>query len=349
MILPQTFSTAALLLIVAIVCWGSWANTLKLARKWRFELYYFDFAIGLALAAFIYALTVGNLGFDGFSFLDDVMHAGKRQWFYALVAGAIFNFANMLLTAGISVAGMSVAFPVAIGLSVVVGAVVDIVSKQGGTPGMLAGGCLLLFFAILLISIAYSMANVQRHEALARAGKTKSTRRPSSAKGIVLAVISGLLMPAFFPLIQKAMDGDLGLGPYSTVAIFSLGVFFSTFVFNVFFMNLAVEGDPVDFTDYFRAKTSFHILGVLGGVIWASGAVALLVPGASPALTHLSPVLTGWARGGFPVIAALWGLLAWREFHGSDLRAHGLAFSSIVVFALGLTLITMAPLYLRSI
>lgn len=336
-----------LLLILGMVFWGSWANTLKLVGKWRFELYYFDFAIGLALAAFILAFTAGNLGFDGFSVLDDLGHAGKRQWFYGFVAGIIFNFANMLLTAGISVAGMAVAFPVGIGLSIIVGTAVGLVTKQGGNPALQTGGCALIMLAILLIAVANSMANVQRHEALARAGKAKSTRRPSSAKGVILSAVSGLLMAAFYPMLQKGMEGDLGLGPYAILAVFSLGVFSSTLVFNIFFMNLSVEGDPVEIADYFKAKPTYHLLGTLGGILWACGAVSLLAVSASPVAGSISPALSNWLRQGFPLIAALWGLLAWREFRGSDFSAKFLAFLMLIVFGLGLTLISLAPLYIR--
>src|SRR3954453_22129268 len=95
MILPQSYNAVLLLMILSLLCLGSWASTYKFAGKWRFELFYFDFAIGLGIAALIYAFTVGNLGFDGFSLLDDLQKAGKRQWVYGVLAGLIFNLGNM--------------------------------------------------------------------------------------------------------------------------------------------------------------------------------------------------------------------------------------------------------------
>src|ERR1035438_3035999 len=92
MILPHTNSMILTLMIVSLFCWGSWANTFKLAGKWRFELYYFDFAFGLLLFALIYAFTIGNLGFDGFGFMDNIMNAGKREWMSAIGAGRVFYF-----------------------------------------------------------------------------------------------------------------------------------------------------------------------------------------------------------------------------------------------------------------
>src|ERR1700754_4691200 len=111
MILPQTSGSVLVLMVLSLLFLGSWASMFKAAGKWRFELFYFDFAAGLMLAALICSFTFGDLGFDGFNFLDDLQHAGKRQWLFAFMSGVIFNLGNMLLTGAISVTGMTVAFP----------------------------------------------------------------------------------------------------------------------------------------------------------------------------------------------------------------------------------------------
>src|SRR5258708_4715620 len=134
MILPQTYAAALLLTIVSMLCWGSWANTFKLAGKWRFELFYFDYSLGVLLAAAIYALTFGDMGTDGFGFLDDLSHAGKRQIGFGVLGGVIFNLANMLLVAAISVAGLAVAFPVGIGMALVIGVIWNYILKPQGNP-----------------------------------------------------------------------------------------------------------------------------------------------------------------------------------------------------------------------
>ena len=105
MILPHTYLVTLLVLLLSMICWGSWANTQKMTGKWRFELFYFDYAFGVLLTAVIIAFTLGTMGFDGFSFLDDMMNAGKRYSAMGFGAGVIFNLANMLLVAAISVAG----------------------------------------------------------------------------------------------------------------------------------------------------------------------------------------------------------------------------------------------------
>lgn len=349
MILPQTYNAALFLMILSMLCWGSWANTYKLAGKWRFELFYFDYAFGLLLVAWIYALTFGNLGYDGFSFMDDLLHAGKRQWLYGFAAGMIFNFANMLLVAAISVAGMAVAFPIGIGVALIIGVTLSNAIKPAGNTTLLLIGCSLIVSAIVVDAIAYRLLGVLRHEELARSGKAKSTLRPTSLKGIVLSLVSGLLMGSFFPMLEKGKQGETGLGPYAIGAVFAAGVFISTFVYNIFFMNLPVEGDPVEFSEYFKGKPKQHLLGILGGAIWATGGIASFVAASAPDQVQVGPAISYAMAQGATLISALWGLLVWREFKGSDARIWSLVALMLVLFTCGLALVSMAPLYVNKL
>jgi len=348
MILPQTHAAVLFLMILSLFCWGSWANTYKLAGKWRYELYYFDFALGMAIAAFLYAFTVGNLGFDGFSFVDDLMHAGKRQWLYGFMGGVIFNLGNMILMSAISVAGMAAAFPVGVGVAIIVGTTLGYAAKSTGNPALLAAGCALIAAAIVAAALAYRFYAILRHEALARSGKAASTRRPSSMKGIVLALVSGLLMGLFLPLVYKAEESDIGLGPYAVTAVFSIGVFLSTFVFNVFLMNLPVEGEPLEMLDIFKTAPKQHLLGMAGGVLWCTGMVASLAAATAATDAHVGTATSYLLAQGYPLIAALWGILAWKEFKGSDLRVKTLAGLMLLLFALGILVIAQAPLHARA-
>jgi glucose uptake protein len=345
MILPETYTAALLVMILSMLCWGSWANTYKLAGKWRFELYYYDYAFGLLAMSVLLAYTVGNLGYDGFSFVDDLMHAGKRQWLFGFLAGVVFNLANMLLMAAIAVAGMAVAFPVGIGVALLVGVILNYVIKPVGNPALLFGGCLLVVAAIVVDAAAYHMLNRLRHEQLARAGKARSLRRPSIPKGVMISLVCGLLMGSFFPLVAKGQEGDVGLGPYSVAVVFAIGVFVSTFVFNLFFMNLPVEGEPVELRDYFLGKPVQHLLGFLGGAIWCGGGVAAFVAASAPREVNIGPAISYAMGQGSTLISALWGLLVWREFKGADLRIKLLLAVMLVLFGCGLALISMAPLY----
>jgi len=336
------------LMILSLFCWGSWANSYKLAGKWRYELYYFDFAVGVAVVAFLFALTVGNLGYDGFSFMDDLMHAGKRQWLYGLMGGVIFNLGNMILVSAISVAGMAVAFPVAIGVATIVGTALAYAAKPAGHPALLLAGCVLLAAAAAAAALAYRRQAVLRHEELARAGKAASTRRPSSIKGIVLALVSGLLLGSFLPLLNNAREADLGLGPYAVAAVFAMGVLLSTFVFNVFLMNLPVEGEPLEVLDIFKSTLQQHLLGLAGGALWCTGLVTSLAATSASAEAHLGAVTGYFLAQGYALIAALWGILLWREFKGADLRVKILAVLMFLLFAGGLLVLSQAPLHLRA-
>jgi glucose uptake protein len=348
MILPQTHAAVLFLMILSLFCWGSWANTYKLAGKWRYELYYFDFAAGVALAAFLYAFTVGNLGYDGFSFLDDLMHAGKRQWLYGLMAGVIFNLANMILMSAISVAGMAVAFPVGIGVATIVGTVLAYAANSTGTAALLSAGCVLLAAGVAAAALAYRFHALLRHEALARAGKAASTRRPSSIKGIVLALVSGLLMSLFVPLVDSARQSEIGLGPYAVAVVFAIGVFVSTFVFNVFLMNLPVEGEPLEVLDVLKSTPKQHLLGMGGGALWCTGMVSSLAAAAAPANAHVGTVAGYFLAQGFALIAALWGVLLWKEFKGSDLRVKTLVVFMFLLFVCGLLVLSQASLHVRT-
>jgi len=346
MILPQTYTAALFLMILGMICWGSWANTYKLAGKWRFELYYFDFAAGLLIASVILAYTAGSLGYDGFTFSDDLMHAGKRQWLYGFAGGAIFNLANMLLLGAISVAGMAVAFPVSIGLALIIGVVLNFILQPAGNATLLFGGCLLVLIAILADAWAYAIMGRVEHETMARHGKAKSTRRPTRVKGVVISVISGVLMGCFFPLVELGQEGDIGLGPYSIMVLFGLGVFASTLVYNLFFMNLPIEGPPLEWRDFFKETVIWqHLLGIAGGAIWCVGGVAAFVAAKAPPEVHVGPA-TSYAMGqGATLISALWGLLLWKEFRGGGVRVKTLIAIMLVLYACGLGLVSLAPLY----
>ena len=348
MILPQTHAAVLFLAILSLLCWGSWANSYKLAGKWRYELYYFDFAAGVVVAAFLYALTVGNLGYDGFSFVDDLMHAGKRQWLYGLMGGVVFNLGNMILMSAISVAGMALAFPVGIGVATIVGIALSLAGRSAGNPALLFAGCVLIAAAIVAAASAYRFNSILKHEVLARAGKAASTRRPSSVKGIVLALVSGLLLGSFFPLLDKARETDIGLGPYAVTVVFAVGIFASTFVFNVFLMNLPVEGEPLEVLDIFKSTPMQHLLGLVGGVLWSTGLVAGLAAASAPAEARLGSVAGYLMAHGYTIVAALWGVLLWKEFKGADLRVKTLVVLMFLLFAGGLLVISQASLHVRA-
>ena len=345
MTLPQTYIATLALMILSMLCWGSWANTFKLTGKWRFELFYFDYAIGVLAAAVLFALTFGSLGFDGFSFTDDLMHSGKRQWMYGLLAGGVFNLANMLLVAAISVAGLAVAFPVGIGVALIIGVVWNYAIKPQGNPMLLFTGLGVIVAAIIVDAMAYRALAGLKQEKEIKAGRAKSTRMNVSLKGVFLSLVAGILMGCFFPLVVKGQEGEAGLGPYAIGVLFAIGVFGSTFVFNLFFMNLPVEGPPVEILDYFRGGFKRHALGWLGGAIWCTGTISNFVAASAPEEVHVGPAISYALGQGATMVSALWGLLVWKEFAGADMRVKSLVVIMLALFVCGLTMVSVAPLF----
>jgi glucose uptake protein len=350
MILPHTYLTTLLVLVLSMICWGSWANTQKMAGKWRFELFYFDYSFGVIVTAVILAYTFGSLGFDGFSFADDLMNAGKRYVLMGFGAGVIFNLANMLLVAAIAVAGLAVAFPVGIGLALVIGVIWNYIIRPQGNPVLLFLGCALVLAAIAVDAIAYRALEVIKLEHRAQTGKAKSTRKTVSLKGVFLSLASGVLMGSFYPLVVMGKSqewggtaGENGLGPYAIGFVFALGVFFSTFIFNLFFMNLPVEGEPVEFLDYFKGLGKQHLLGIAGGAIWCIGTIANFVGSSVSEQLHIGPAISFALGQGATMVSALWGLLLWKEFAGADTRVKSLLVIMFVLFIAGLSMVSVAP------
>ena len=346
MVLPQTYGAALLLIVVSMLCWGSWANTFKLAGKWRFELFYYDYSLGVLIAATIYALTLGNFGSDGFGFVDDLAHAGRRQIFFGGVGGVVFNLANMLLVAAISLAGLSVAFPVGIGLALVIGVIWNYILKPQGNPTLLFTGAAIVAGAIIVDAFAYRALEAGK-AAQAAKQRAAQTPRKSTGKGILLSLLSGVFMGSFFPLVEMGKAGPLGLGPYAIGFVFAVGVFLSTFVFNLFFMNFPVEGAPVAISEYFKGTGRQHVLGIVGGLIWATGTIANFVAASAPESVQVGPAISYAIGQGASMVSALWGLLVWKEFAGAGPRVRLLVAVMLILFVCGLGLVSIAPLYVQ--
>src|SRR5690554_3858630 len=156
MVVIHSYGWAVLLAFITMLCWGSWANTQKLAQKqWPFQLFYWDYAIGVMLLALVLAFTAGSIGTEGRSFLADLGQADAKNLLLAFTGGVVFNLANILVTAAIAIAGMAVAFPVGIGLALVVGVIANYIATPLGNPGLLFTGVGLVTLAIVLDALAY--------------------------------------------------------------------------------------------------------------------------------------------------------------------------------------------------
>ncbi len=352
MLIPETYASALLLTILSMICWGSWANTFKLSGKWRFELFYYDYSLGVLLAALLAAYSFGSMGSE-LSFSDNMLVAGKRNMAWALAAGTVFNLANMLLVAAISVAGMAVAFPIGIGLALVVGVIWNYILNPQGNPILLGVGVVLVVGAILMDALAYG----EHARAAPPDGAVKDKSRPArrktgGLKGILLSLISGALMGSFYPLVEMAKGAGMeaaGLGPYSVAFLFAIGVFLSTFVFNLYFLNLPVQGEPLSMFSYFQGTLKQHGLGILGGMLWCAGAVANFVAASTPKQAQVGPAVSYAIGQGATMVSALWGVLLWKEFAGASPKVRTLLLFMFLLFLVGLGLVSIAPLYSSSV
>jgi glucose uptake protein len=333
MFIVHSYLLAIIFCFITMLCWGSWGNTQKLAGKtWRYELFYWDYVIGMFLFALVIAFTMGNAGSQGRSFIQDIVQADINNVGSAMLGGAIFNMSNILLAASVSLAGISVAFPLGVGLAMVIGVIVNYVGAPKGDP-------LILFIGVALVALAVICNGIASGKASKSLGKSSSNR-----KGIMLAIVAGVVMAFFYRFVAAAMDlnnfenpAQGMLTPYSAIVVFSSGVLLSNFIFNTYAMKRPFVGTPVSYKDYFHGKFPTHLVGILGGVIWCMGtAFSYIAAGKAGAAIS-------YALGqGAPMIAAIWGIFIWKEFKGSSSRVHVLLSLMFLLFIVGLGLIVVA-------
>jgi glucose uptake protein len=323
MFIPHTFSIALLMMIASAICWGSWANTYKGVKNYRFELFYWDYAVGIFLISLFLAFTLGSTVHDANSFLSNVHASDASNIGYTLLAGVIFNLANLLLVAAIDMAGLAIAFPVAIGIALVVGVVSSFLLQPKGNAGLLAVGVACAVVAVILDGKAY--------------GSLSRVNREVSKKSIITCVVSGVLMGIWAPFVTHAMTNGNTLGPYSVAVFLTLGALLSCFVWNIYFMRKPLVGAPVNFGELFRGPAAGHILGLLGGAIWGIGTVFNLVA------ANFTGVAISYAIGqSAPMVAALWGVLAWKEFRGAPSKAYVYLAFMFIFYVIAILLISRA-------
>lgn len=331
MFIVNNYTLAIIFCFITMLCWGSWANTQKLAGKsWRYELFYWDYVIGILIFSLISAFTLGSMGSEGRSFLDDLTQATLSNIGSAFLGGVIFNAANILLSASIAVAGMAVAFPVGIGIALVLGVIINYAGAQKGDPFYLFLGVILVTIAIIINAIAYK--------------KSMKGKSNPSTKGILLSVVAGVLMSLFYRFIASSMDLEnfvspaVGkMTPYTAVFIFSVGVFVSNFLFNTLLMKKPFDGEPVKYAQYFKGKFPTHFVGILGGLIWGLGNSFNLI-----AAGEAGPAISYGLGQGATLVAAFWGVFIWKEFKGAPKGVNKLLMAMFAFFILGLAFIIYA-------
>jgi glucose uptake protein len=317
---------AVLFCVVTMLGWGSWANTLKLAGKdkWPFELFYWDYAIGVFVFSVLFASTLG-----GMPLLDNFHGASDSALWTAILSGVLFNVSNILLVVGIDAAGMAVAFPVGVGLALVIGTVKSYVLLPQGNAALLTIGVALIVFAMVMSALA--------HHRLKQAAKTKTLR------GLAFCAIAGCLMGFFYPQLIAAVSPDFStralqpglLTPYAALVLFAVGLLGSNLAVNTIFMRAG----RVTYGDYFRGRARLHSLGFLGGCIWML-ALSLNVIASGVA----GPAISYALGQGATLVAAIWGVFIWREFMHAPRGTWTLVGLMFAGYVTGLVLIGMASL-----
>jgi glucose uptake protein len=319
---PSSLGIALLMMITSAVCWGSWANTYKGVKNYRFELFYWDYAVGIFLISLIFAFTMGSAGHDSSSFLNNVHSSDAANIVWTMVGGAIFNLANLLLVAAIDMAGLAVALPVSIGIALVVGTVLSYILQPKGNAMFLAAGVACALIAVVLDGKAFG---------------SLGSGRSASRKSIVVCIVSGVLMGLWNPFVAYGATRGHSLTPYSSVVFLTLGALLSCFLWNLYFMKKPLAGEPVGMEGFFSAPASGHLLGLLGGVIWGTGTVFNVVAGKATAFA------ISYAIGqSAPMVGALWGIFAWKEFAGAGSRAKLYLGLMFVFYALAILMVARA-------
>ncbi len=333
MVIIQNYGLAVLMCFITMICWGSWANTQKLASKeWRFQLFYWDYALGVLLLTLIFAFTLGSFGEVGRSFLEDLGQANADSYGSAFLGGIVFNLANILLVAAIDIAGMAVAFPVGIGLALVIGVITNYVAVPVGNPVILFIGVACVAVAIIVDALAYKKLPVKGEKSI--------------GKGLLLSIIAGVLMGFFYRFVAASMSTDFvnpeaGMfTPYSALVIFSTGLLLSNFVFNSIVMIKPFIGKPVPFKDYFtKGNTRLHLIGILGGIIWSIGMSFSIIASGEAGFA----ISYGLGQGA-TMVAAFWGVFIWKEFKDAPKGTNKMLTLMFVFFIIGLSMLILAKL-----
>jgi len=327
---PEEYGVVLLLMLVSMLCWGSWANTLKLCPRFPFQLFYWDYSIGLVLGALVWGFTFGSAGYDGAPFLLDLRRVTLSSVLWAAAGGAVFNLANLLLVAAIDIAGMAVAFPIGIGLALIIGSVGGYLLSPVGNPYLVFGGVALVTAAIVCDALAYR----------ARAGNATKVQ----TRGIVISLVAGTLMGTFYPLVTRSMSGTGYVpGPYAITFLFICGAVLSNVPVNLLLMKFPLNGTgSLKMSEYCRARPVWHLCGILGGVIWATGGVASFVSSRA----HSVGSAVSYSLGqGATMISALWGVFIWKEFAGASRKAKSYLATMFVLFLIGLGALAFSPLF----
>lgn len=328
MLIVESYTIAVAMCLITMLCWGSWANTQKLAsNEWQFQLFYWDYSLGVLLLTLLFAFTIGSSGEEGRAFMPDISQAGSDAIQSALIGGVIFNLANILLVTAIDIAGMAVAFPVAIGLALVIGVVSNYLAAPVGDPVFLFAGVGLVTAAIIVCALIYA--------------RLPQDEGRSVGKGLAISVIAGIAMGFFYRFVASSISMDFAnpeaglMTPYSAGVVFAVGLLVSNFIWLVPLMYKPISGEVAPIGEYFSKGTPrLHLVGILGGAIWCVGfSFSFIASGAA------GPAISYGLGQGATMVAAFWGVFIWKEFKDAPAGTSMMITAMFALFFVGLGLI----------
>lgn len=323
---PKTYAAQLAFMLLSMLCWGSWANTLNLSPRWPFQLFYWDYVIGIVLAAFAWGFTLGG---GPHVFLAALAAAAAPRIGSAIVGGIIFNAANLLLVAAIGIAGLAVAFPLGIGVALLLGVLLNYFLAPAANPALLFGGVALIVLALVVDAVAFRRREVDK-------------RRMTRA-GIGLSLLAGVLMGLFYPFVERSLQGKGALNPYTAVPWFAFGVALCTLPVNFWLMRRPLPNQQrTTISEYLRGRPLWHFWGVLGGAVWCSGAVLNFV---SSRGQFVGPAVAYAIGQGATMVSAAWGVFVWHEFRAAPAAARRLVPLMFLFFLAGLCAIACAPVF----
>lgn len=317
---------AFLMLFITMFCWSSWANALKKCGNWRFEAFYWDFAWSIIFWTIVLSVILGGFSSSGwmpFQFINSLAHLSLSGVAWALFGGFVWGLGNILLVVAMTLAGMAVAFPLSLGLALVVGTFLAYITNPSATqnPQFLFIGLIFVTLAVIANGLAYKFK------------EAKSTQNKNLKRGIVVSIICGLLISLFpFPFNYSFKEG---LNGYEGALFMTVGGGLATLLLLPILMRrpLVPKQKPIGFSEYRNAKKKWHIWGIFAGLIWSIGTVFNLVVASLPSFSVAIAYTLGQCA---PMIAALWGIFVWKEFKGAPANSYRFLGLMFVLFILGI-------------
>ncbi len=329
------------LAVFAFAALGLWIITFHAVRSsWRYELFAVDFALGTFLFALPAVFVLGNFGTD-LPFSDRLLVSSKTAQAMMLAAGFIFGVGNTLLLGAVSLLGVAGAFAIGGGAALLLSVLIRF---NGGSAVLNSSAAALFLLAAIAGALACSgrEGRVPEPPSIPRANyQPKARRFRRSTKGILVAILGGCTLGAFYPLALRGIFDDFGMGPYAGLFLFCVGVLIGNIVFSLYFFNIALDGAALPLRSYLKGWPGKHLAGLLGGVLWAAGALAVALT-RTPAGARATAV-TAPGFNNLPIasvlLPVLLGLLLWREFAQAPRAARLFLVGALLCLAAGLWII----------